>query len=137
MDSGVESHAPNWDPKPDERIYYRSATTGDRGYIVRREGVDKIRLDRAMQEIVRPFEASQWIVEHDYKPFTLYQISNLAFEADKILCRMLTLQKESKRDWLLLPDKERIDWIENGPGPGNMRTELYLAIMGVLKEHAR
>lgn len=137
MDNGLAAHAPNWDPKPDERIYYRSATTGDLGWIVRRDGIDKIRLDRANQEIIRAFDEAAWIPDRDYKPFTLFQISHLAFEADKVLCRMVGLQKESKREFNMLPDKDRIEWMTNGPDTGGLRAELYEAIMGVLKEHAR
>lgn len=127
----------NWDPAPSERIYYRSAQTGDLGYIVRRGGVDKIRLDRPMEEIVMPFNESSWTPEREFKPFTWHQVAHLAFESDKLLCRMLGLHKESRREWMNLSDKERIEFEQEGPAPSGLRAELYRAVTGALKGHSR
>src|SRR4030095_8083186 len=93
-----------WDPLPSERQYYRSADTGDLGWLVRREGKERIRLDRAMQEIVRPFEPGdgKWVEEREWKPFSRTQVSKLQFEVDKLMCALLGLHKEGKRDWLSL-----------------------------------
>lgn len=135
MTPGVDTD--NWDPKPSERIYYRSARDGNLGYLVTRDGVDKIRLDRPMEEIVLPFRESEWLQEHEYRPFALSQIAALAFEADKFLCRLLGLHKEAKREWLSLKDLERADWIQNGPDDAGLRRELFAAIYGVLKKVAR
>ena len=127
----------NWDPLPAERQYYRHASTGDLGWIVRRDGKDKIRLDRANQEIVRPFDAADWTEEQEWKPFSRTQISHYAWECDKGVCRLLGLHKEAKREWLSLNDADRIEWMKLGPGPGNLRAEIYEAIMGVLGKHSR
>lgn len=127
----------HWDPEPSERIYYRSAKTGNLGWLVRREGADKIRLDRAMQEIIIPFNKDEWDEERHYKPFSRTQVSLLAFEADKLLCRMLGQHERSRKEWLSLSDKERISWMEQGPGPDGLRGEVYAALFGVLGKHAR
>jgi hypothetical protein len=127
----------NWDPQPNERQYYRSAETGDLGWLVRRDGKDRVRLDRAMQEITLPFTPDRWIEEREWKPFSRLSIDRLLFEADKQLCHLLGLHMEAKRDWLSLSEEKRIEWMKTGPGPGGLRAELYLAVEGVLRKHSR
>lgn len=127
----------NWDPLPAERQYYRSAETGDLGWLVRRDGKDRVRLDRPLQEIVRPFEEGKWVEEREWKPFSRTQVSKLQFETDKLVCSMLGLHKEGKRDWLSLKDEERIAWMKQGPGPGNLRADVYKALAKIFERHSR
>lgn len=127
----------HWDPTPAERRYFRHTSTGDLGYVVRREGKDCIRLDREMQEIIQPFRDGQWVEEREFKPFTLHQVAQLAFAADCALCRMMGKHKEAKAEYMTLPEKVRIDFMQNGPGEGGLRSELFKAIMKTLKPHSR
>lgn len=132
--SGTPDH---WDPLPAERQYYRSTSDGNLGWLVRRDGKDRIRLDRPNQEIVKPFEQGKWIEEQEWKPFSRTQVSHFAWDCDIRLCKMLGLYQEAKREWLSLRDEERIEWMKSGPGPGNLRAEIYAAIMDVLRKHSR
>lgn len=127
----------HWDPLPAERQYYRSAETGDLGWLVRRDGKDRIRLDRAMQEITKPFDDGKWVEEREWKPFSRTQVSKVLFELDKDMCSLLGLHKEAKRDWLSLSDADRIAWMKEGPGPGNLRAEVYAAVSTILARHSR
>lgn len=127
----------NWDPTEAQRRWYRSNRTGDLGYVVMRDGRERIRLHRPMQEIVKPFDDGEWVEEREFRPFSGNQVDRLCFEADKLLCNMLGLHKEAKREWLNLRDPERIEWMKLGPGPGSLRSDLYLAIKGVLGKHSR
>lgn len=132
--SGTPDH---WDPPQTERQYYRSSDTGDLGWLVRRDGKDRIRLDRPMQEIVKPFDEGKWVEEREWKPFSRTQVQKLLFELDKQMCFLLSLYKEAKKDWLSLKDEERIEWMKNGPGPGNLRAEVYKAVFKILERHSR
>lgn len=127
----------NWDPTEAQRRYYRSTQTGDLGYVVMREGKERIRLHRGSQEIIKVFDEGEWAEERDFRPFSKHQVDRVCFEADKALCGMLNLHKESKRDWLNLRDAERIEWGKIGPGPGSLRSDLYVAIQSVLRKHSR
>lgn len=131
-DVGTPDH---WDPKPDERIWYRDKQTGDRAYFVRRNGQDRVRLDRPGQEIIRKLE--DFDEENEFRPYNLHQVAVLAFESDKLLAKMQGNHSESKREWMSLREEERIRFMQHGPKEGGLRAELFAAIMGVLKPHAR
>lgn len=125
----------HWDPKPDERILYRDKQTGDLGYLVRRNGQDRIRLDRPGQEIIRKLE--DFDEENEFRPYNLHQVAVLAFESDKHLARMQGNHGDSRREWMNLREEERIRFMQHGPKGGGLRGELWSAIMDVLKPHAR
>lgn len=126
----------HWDPKPDERLLYRHHQTGDLGWLVRRDGRDMIRLDRP-QEIVKPFRKEEWVEENEFKPFNLHQVAVLAFKSDCELARMQGNHKDSRREWMSMPEQKRIQFMQNGPDESTLRSELWSAIMKVLKPHAR
>jgi hypothetical protein len=126
----------HWDPAPHERSYYRHVTTGDLGWMVRREGKDHIKLDRPAQDLVKLFRPEEWIVEQEYRTLTRQQFAQIAFEADKKLCHFLGEHDLARRQWLELHERVRIAWVNMGPGHG-LRAKLYAAIMATLQEHAR
>lgn len=126
----------HWDPADHEKIYYRHTTTGDLGWLVRREGRDCIRFDRPSHEMVRVFKEDEWIAEREHRPLTKYQLTQIAFEADKKLCFFLGLHSEARRDWLSLRDEDRIRWAEKGPPPRGGRRELWQAVMASLERFA-
>lgn len=132
----------HWNPEPHQRVWYEHTITGERGYWVRREGKDKIRLDRPSEEILRPLintsatVAGEWRKIHDHKPLNVSQIYMVAHEADQTLCHVLGLSRK-KKDWHAMKDEERIDWINKGPDNNEIRIALYRAIMEVLKPLAR
>jgi hypothetical protein len=134
--SSVGREQDHWDPKPDERILYRDTQTGDLGYLVRRGGKDRVRLDRPNEEIIRPLD-DHWAEENEYRPFNLFQVAAIAFESDKLLARMMGNHPEAKREWMSMREEKRIDFMQNGPSGNALRSELWTAIMGVLKPHAR
>lgn len=126
----------HFDPPDHERVFYRHITTGDLGWLVRRDGKDCIRFDRPSQEIVKLFKESEWILEREHRPLTRLQLCQVAFEADKRLCFFLGKHDLARRDWLMLKDEDRIAWSQRGPGPGTGRRELFQAVMSVLERHA-
>lgn len=128
------------DPAPHERQYVRNAETGDRGYLIERDGETLVRYDRPLEVIERRYNAGEWVPVHDARPMTVMQASMVAFEADKKLCQLLGDWKASRRDWSKMRDVERIDWA-NGRWPTKQthpaREQLYAAIMATMKDYAQ
>lgn len=118
-----------YEPPDKDRIYYRNVTSGQLGWFVRRDGKDRIRFDRPDQEITVPFTKAQWVAEQEHRPLTKAQITQVAFEADKMLCRILGLHDKADKEWLNLKDETRIAWMETGPTRPVERSHLYRAIM--------
>lgn len=124
---------PDWDPPEHERQYFRSAQTGDRGWMVRRGGKDTIKLDRKAEVIERTFFPGDWVEESpDVPDFTAIQIAQVTFEADKALCRQMGDAKKAKREWLNLSDDQRIQWMNEGPVEPR-RKKLYAAVKKALQ----
>ncbi len=122
-----------WDPKPSERIYYRSHNTGDLGYLVRRDGKDQVRLDRPEQEIVIPFRTGEWDPEQKLPGLNRMQKAQIAWEADCKLRYFLGDHQGARKTWLSLREKERIDYAEDGPEEPASKL-LWRAIMSSLGE---
>ncbi len=118
----------DWDPKPHERQWYRNAQTGDRAFLVRRDGKDAIRMDRGPVEDIRVFNDREWVEEDpDIPDFSEIQIAKVTFEADKALCYQMGDVKKARREWLSLLDDQRIKWMREGPQEPR-RKKLYAAI---------
>ncbi len=123
--------APEWDPDEEKREYYRHSMTGDRGWRVRREGRDMIRLDRAAKETCQPL-SSIWDKEGERRPFTRTQVTMIAFEADRKLCQALGLYGLARLEWQSLTPQVKKAWIEEGPAKPAIRHDLYTAIFETL-----
>jgi hypothetical protein len=122
----------HWDPRPDERKYYRSNDDGQRGYLVRREGKDRIRLDRPMEEIVVPLDG-KWTQDSKLHVMSKHAAAKIAYIADQALCKA-TGEYGAKEEWIDLRDKERIRFMADGPDVGGFRDEFYKGIMALLKD---
>lgn len=127
-----------WDPAVPDREYFREGKNGDRGYLVRRNGVDCIRLDRPMEEILKP-KTDQWVRDEYGSLLLKSQITSVAFAADRAMCAFVGLHQESRVTWQDLTDKQRIEFTANGPpaGASVMRRKVYEAIFESLKPFTR
>lgn len=121
--------------KTDERLYYRNSRTGDLGYLVEIDGKPHIHLDRNSDDAIRPF-TGLWQPEEARKPLTRYQCAWIAFETDRILCRMIGLPQEAKKEWLGLSDAARTEFANAGPDDGGVREALFDHIMLALEEYS-
>lgn len=126
------SEALEWNPKKHERSWFTHITTGDLGYLVRREGKDAIRLDRPGVDEIRPFTVADWIPKSEHRPMSPAQLAQIAFEADRGLCRALGMFDHAKQEWLSLSQEKKKAWIEVGPSRPIERKSLYAAIMKTL-----
>lgn len=114
-----------------ERVYYRDVRTGDRGYMIEEDGKKCIKLDRPMHSVVRVYREQDWAADRETRPLTEAQCAQVAFAADVLLCKFLGYQALAKREWLLLKDTERIQWVQEGP-PVGIRQTLWRETMNLL-----
>ena len=134
LDEAVDGQLPpEWDPPEDERVWYRHSQTGDRGYHVRRQGRDMVRLDRPNEEITRPMSGSLWSVDKDHRPLTRMHTARIAFGCDSLLRQALGSMRGEK-DWNNLSEKQRIFWMNEGPEIPLINAQLYAAVMLVLAQ---
>jgi hypothetical protein len=113
----------------------RHQTTGELGYMVRRGGLEAVRLDRPMQEILRK-PSSDWQPEEAHRPLAEAHVARVAFEADKALAQALGDHAGVRRNWADMSDAERLKWMRNGP-PGLVRAKLRDGIYALLESHTR
>lgn len=125
----------HWDPLPHERTYFRHHYTGDLGWMVRRDGGDSIRLDRPNQEIIRPYRSGEWLPQKEVRQMTEMQMAQIAFEADRALCRFIGEHERANREWLSVKEEKRIAWMRQGPASPLIRRAMWEAVMGALKHH--
>lgn len=125
-----------WDPAPQEREWFRQSSSGNLGWLVRREGTDRIKLDRTGEDIVVPYRQGEWIPENEHRPMTIAQVAEICFLADR---RLITYTHNPglKKDWGDLKDEEKIEWMERGPKKDPMRAALYRAINDAMRPYFR
>lgn len=128
------SESESWDPHPNQKEWFKHVQTGDLGWKVKRDGVEKIKLDRASEDLIRPFRPGDWVPVHEHRPYTIAQVARIAFEADKAL---MSYQGGKKKEWPSLKDEERIWWMEKGPKKNDMRARLYMAVFEAMKPYFR
>lgn len=126
----------DWDPEPQDREWYTHRHTGERGFRVVRNGKDAIRLDRPTDPFAIRSMAEEWQRDEGWRPLTVHQRAQIAFEADRALCRALGMHAEAKKGWNELSDRERNVWVELGPKE-DTRAGLWEVIMEWGKDLAR
>src|SRR6476646_6409785 len=130
--------AADWDPpSPAHRELYRSAQTGELGYLVRRGGLSMMRLDNPRQEVLRRYAPGEWLAEVVQRPLAAIHAARVAFEADRALCRELGLHAHAKREWGKLRDGERQMYMTNGPRTPPARVALYASVMAAMAHFVR
>lgn len=128
------------DPAPENRIYYRNIESGQRAYLVVREGQDRLRIDHGPNvDVVVPLDPTRWSIDKESRPLNRAHLAEIAFVADRVLCARLARHLEARVQWRDLKDQERADFIEKGPrafGPmPAIRVELYRAMTRALEPY--
>ena len=123
----------NYEPEPGARVWYRCAQTGQLGWFVQRKGQPKFKYDRPGREILKPFNKYNFIPCDNIRKLTDFHVGHITFEADRVLCKILGKHSLAKKDWDLLRDKQRQEWIAVGPEHESVeRRLLYNAIKQVM-----
>lgn len=132
----TEGQPEDWEPAPKERQFVRHVDTGELGYLVRRQGQQKVRLHNEGQEILRAWVPGNWTPEVVRRELSKFAIARVAFEADKALCKELGLHGVARRIWDKLTEAQRMAFVKDGPtgAMSSRRRIVYLAItMGIEK----
>lgn len=122
------------DPKPADRKWYRHTMTGDRGYLVVREGKEWIKYDRPNQEILRPLH--EWVPDREVRPLTAYQVAMVQWSADTAVALALGLHQRVKRTWDSLTDEQRMAFMKTGPQNSPERAAVWAFIKEALRPYA-
>lgn len=112
-----------------ERAYFRHRLTGDRGYLIERDGRKLIRMDTGPGAVEKNYVALHWIPDHQHQPKPKIAIARVAYEADIAYCQMMHLQRGVRRpEWPSLSRKKQMFWVDEGPKDEGRR-KLWLAVM--------
>lgn len=115
----------------ESRTWVRCSQTGQRAYLVQRNGKNMVRLDRPEEELVYPYDSSRWIPEKDGPKYNRAQAAMVAYAADRVLLRFDGKMQESRREWESQTEAERFRFIQNGPLDPYRKT-IYDLIVGEL-----
>lgn len=113
--------------------WYRHRQTGDRGKLEVRDGEKVIVYDRPMVDQWASFSDAEWRLETEPKRYTMMELGQIAWAADRELCRVLGDLGRAEKKWSHLTEVARQKWIVKGPKQPEARVELFDAIMGVLR----
>ena len=128
------------DPAPEARVYYRNIDTGQRAYLVLREGQERLRIDHGPNtDVVVPLDPQRWTIDKEARPLNRAHLAEIAFVADRALCVRLARHVESRVMWRDLTEEQRASFIKDGPrafGPQPaIRNDLYRAITRALEPY--
>lgn len=133
----------DFDPKPNDREYYRHALTDDLGWLVKRNNREHMKYDRPeFDHTMAVYRDDQgaikgWVPEKEPAPLLSQQAAIVAFEADRALGRF-TGDRSKVKAWIDLREEDRRKWIEDGPTcPPGPRRDLYRAVMKALEPFTR
>jgi hypothetical protein len=113
-----------------EREYYRHVQTGDRGYLI---SPTIICLDR-VPPVEQDYREGEWKKEPGEVPLSDRQIGQIAFVADRALCRALGLYAKARREWNTMGEEEQIHFTAKGPALPEVRKDLFVAITALLRD---
>jgi hypothetical protein len=130
----------HFDPTEGEKTFFRHRETGNLGWRVVRDGVEFVRLDRPMEEILFPLLRHKdgtpilWAEEDRPRLLGPGQAARISFEAYKALCAVTGKPTRAAAEWISMSEQARIDYSQKGPRNGTpLEMQLHRAIMGVLK----
>lgn len=125
-----------FEPAEDERILMKLGQNGDLGYLVRHDGMLKVRRNLVNELILftwTPTSPGGW---QEYgSPFEIGpgQAVMVAYAADRALLGALGRYEEARKPWDGLTDKARLAFMREAPTDHVLRTRLYGLIMKALQ----
>lgn len=113
--------------------WYRNRQTGDRGKMEIRDGEKVIVYDRPNVDQWVHYSEAEWKVETEARTYSMMELGQIAWAADRELCRILGDHARAEKKWGHMSEAARHKWIVKGPVKPESRVELFDAIMGVLR----
>lgn len=96
--------------------YFRHRQTGERGYLVQRDGEVMIKMDTGPQGAEKRFVRHFWVPDAEHRPLTRTEIGRVLYESDIAVCRMLHIEQGRRRpEWGLLSHDKQQKWALEGP----------------------
>lgn len=114
-------------------MWYRHRQTGDRGKLETRDGEKVIVYDRPAADQWVPYHENEWRIETEARTYSMMELGQIAWAADRELCRILGDYARAEKKWSEISESVRQTWIVKGPKSPESRVELFGAIMGVLR----
>lgn len=113
--------------------WYRHRQTGDRGKLEERDGEKVVVYDRPMVDQWVPYHEAEWRPETAPRSYSMMELGQIAWAADRELCRILGDYERAEKKWSHMTEATRNKWIVKGPKKPDERVRLFDAIMGVLR----
>ncbi len=113
--------------------WYRNRQTGDRGKVEVRDGEKVVVYDRPNVDHWVPYSEAEWKLETEARTYSMMELGQIAWAADRELCRILGDHERAEKKWGHLSEVTRHKWIVKGPVKPEKRVELFDAIMNVLR----
>lgn len=114
-------------------MWYRHRQTGDRGKLEVRDGEKVVVYDRPAADQWVPYSEAEWKPELEPRKYSVMELGQIAWAADRELCRILGDHERANRKWSELTETTRMTWVVKGPKAPEARVELFSAIMAVLR----
>ncbi len=90
---------------------YRSATTGDKGFMIEVDGKKYIELDRPSNPSRRVYKEREWVKEEEHRPLLPQEIGRVHFEMERTFLLALKDPKARKMNWEMMTNLERNEWV--------------------------
>lgn len=114
--------------KGSRKEWVRDSVSGNRGYLVEENGVTVVRLDRPLEVIHKRYDPERWHPDGHNHPLTRAQVAQICHASIRELYRFTGKAHKAKEQWLDLPERERVRWIE-GKGPKDKRARDFFNVM--------
>ena len=116
-----------------KKEWYRHRQTGDRGFMELRDGKKVIVYDRPAADQWIAYSESEWKVETEVRTYSMMELGQIAWAADREMCRILGDYERAEKKWGHLSEATRHKWIVKGPAKPEARVKLFDSIMEVLR----
>jgi hypothetical protein len=126
----------DYEPKPQDRVWYESILSGEKGYLFKKEGRTYVNRGEGTQPLL--FRNNEWQPVKPHRPIMQYHVGRIAFMADRGFLHAIGELAKARVGWDDISQEERMRWV-HGVGPGKKSEEgrqlLYRAILSVMKEY--
>lgn len=112
----------------EERVWYESTSSGQRGYLVEEDGQMFIRYDRVGHAPQVPFNKSKWrLVKEPERQLNPSQVGQIVYENDRVVCRLIGIYEPRRGDWQSMSHDEQQGWFDADTPPSTVREKIRIS----------